>query len=94
MPAAAVTAPLAPLQQQEERVVRLAAEQGHTGAQYRLGDFYRFGMGGRQSNVDAYVWLSLAARGGHAKADQERRQLAGHMTPEELAEAETQLQER
>ena len=74
--------------------MRLAAEQGHTRAQYRLGDFYRFGMGGRQSNVDAFVWLSLAAEGGHPKADQERQQLAGRMSPEDLAEAAAQLQER
>ena len=42
---------------------RLAARQGHAGAQYQLGLLYAVGAGVEQDFVQAYKWFSLAAVG-------------------------------
>ena len=40
---------------------RLAAEMGHSGAQYRLGELYRTGRGVEQDTLTASKWLEAAA---------------------------------
>ena len=47
---------------------RLAAEQGHTSAQYYLGICYDFGRGVTQDKEEAVKWYRLAADQGHADA--------------------------
>jgi len=47
---------------------RLAAHQGHAGAQYDLGVMYDNGQGVAQNYAEALKWLRLAADQGHAGA--------------------------
>ena len=51
------------------RVVKsFYAEQGHTDAQYRLGELYYVGQGGVQDYVEAWKWYLKAAEQGYAEA--------------------------
>ena len=50
------------------RYFRLAAEQGHAGAQYNLGVCYTKGYGVTQNNNEAVRYYRLAAEQGHAGA--------------------------
>lgn len=45
-----------------------AAEQGHVSAQFRLGYFYRQGLGGTQDNKEGVKWYRKAAEQGSASA--------------------------
>ena len=45
------------------RWYRLAAEQGHTGAQFYLGGMYYAGEGVPRDYVQAFVWFSLSEAG-------------------------------
>jgi len=47
---------------------RLAAEQGHAGAQYNLGQMNRLGQGGPPLNNEAKKWYKLAAEQGVIQA--------------------------
>ena len=47
---------------------RLAAEQGHAEAQYRLGVCYANGKGVRKDTAEAAAWYRKAAEQGHAEA--------------------------
>jgi TPR repeat protein len=67
---------------------RLAAEQGHSGAQANLGVMYANGEGLPHDFVKAHMWSSLAAAQGVAEAMQNRDIIAGLMSPEQVAEAE------
>ena len=49
------------------RLWRLAAEQGHADAQWRLGEWARFDDGGG-GDAEAVRWYRLAAEQGHADA--------------------------
>ena len=74
------------------RWFRLAADQGHAGAQYNLGVSYRDGRGVPQDRVAAHMWLSLAAAQTSA-ADRDtdveaRDAVAEEMTAEQVAEAQ------
>ncbi len=64
---------------------RKAADQGDAGAQAFLGYTYEEGMGVPKDYVLAYMWLNLAAAQGNKD---ERDDLAQHMTPEQIAEAQ------
>ena len=50
------------------RWYRLAADQGHAGAQSNLGVMYRYGRGVPQDDSEARRWYRLAADQGHAGA--------------------------
>lgn len=50
---------------------RRAAEQGHTGAQFDLGDMYEFGIGVPRDRAEGEKWLRRAAEKGHATAQYE-----------------------
>jgi hypothetical protein len=70
------------------RLYRLAAEQGHENAQYRLGWMYTDGKGVPQDDVLAYMWSNLAAAQGNANAQGGKDFLEQRMTREEIAEAQ------
>ena len=71
---------------------RLAADQGVPSAQSSLGDMYELGQGVPKDYVLAYMWRNLAAAGGGAftreKAAKARDDLAGKMSPAQIAEAQ------
>ena len=48
------------------RLLRLAADQGHSGAQYYFGLSYGFGEGVEQNYGEAVRWYRVAANQGHA----------------------------
>ena len=66
---------------------RLAAEQGHASPQFSLGVMYAKGTGVPQDYVLAHMWFCLAAAG-HEYAVRNRDQVAGLMTPDQIAEAQ------
>ena len=81
------------------RWYRLAAEQGHAGAQVNLGGMYKTGKGVTKDYVHAYTWYSIAAANGSDYADRNntatprwytnnRDRLAREMTPDQMAEAQ------
>jgi TPR repeat protein len=45
-----------------------AAEQGHSGAQFDLGDCYQNGDGVEWDRVEAFEWFMQAAEQGHIGA--------------------------
>ena len=68
---------------------RPLAEQGHAGAQYRLGVmYYNKGQGVPQDYVQAHKWWNLAATIGHKDANKKRDIIAKIMTPAQIAEAQ------
>ena len=66
---------------------RLAAEQGEILAQNNLAYSYAIGSGVFQDYVQAHKWFSVAASRGHPSANKDRDKIAGHMTPDQVAEA-------
>ncbi len=67
---------------------RSLAEQGDAAAQYNLGVMYREGQGVPQDDVQAYLWMNVAAAQGHELARINRDRLTKQMTPVQLAEAQ------
>lgn len=67
-----------------------AAEQGHAKAQVNLAVMYFEGQGVPQNYGLAYIWSSLAAATGDIKGITNRDLLAAKLTPQGLAEAQTQ----
>ena len=49
-------------------IIRLAAEQGHIGAQFNLGVMYDTGEGVAQDAAEAVRWFRRAAEQRHARA--------------------------
>jgi TPR repeat protein len=77
---------------------RKAAEQGHAGAQHKLGVMYRDGHGVTQDCIRAHMWFNLAtSRATHtATRDQvakNRDRAAAMMTPDQIAEAQRMASE-
>jgi hypothetical protein len=67
----------------------LSAHQGDQNAQYVLGKYYRQGSNlVLQDPIEAYKWLSLAAKDGDATTKRLRDVFARQLTPEQIAEAE------
>lgn len=67
---------------------RLAAQQGHRMAQYRMGTLREEGLGAPRNRVHAYAWLSLAATEGMPEAVQARDELELAMTKQEVKQAQ------
>jgi TPR repeat protein len=67
---------------------RLAAEQEHPEARYRLGRMYEKGLGVNQDFVLGYHWYNLAAAGGLEGARTARDTLSLRMTPAQIAEGQ------
>lgn len=74
-----------------------AAAQGNALAQNNLAELYFAGLGVPQDYVRAYLWVSLAAvhmKGDEQKqAEENRNDVAGRMTPEQITEAKRLTQQ-
>ena len=76
-----------------------AAEQGDSGAQHIIGIMYYKGEGVPQDNVQAYMWLNLAAvktealMPGYDDARKERDLVAKEMTPADISTAQRLVRE-
>ena len=57
-------------------------------AQFNLGLLYANGRGVEQDNIQAHLWLNLAAAGSEPAARRERELVATKMTRSQLAEAD------
>jgi TPR repeat protein len=68
------------------RLFRPLAEAGNPKAQNQIGLMYRKGEGTPQSPARAFMWFSLAAKRGDAKARAELRAVSGTMTPAEISQ--------
>ena len=67
---------------------RRAADQGHALAQHSLGLGYAAGRGVPQDFTAAYMWMSLSAAAGAQNAPNVLDQMAGDMTPKQIAKAQ------
>jgi TPR repeat protein len=74
------------------RLFRPLAEKGNPKAQSVLGVMYRRGQGVARNSAHAFVWFSLAAARGDAKAKAELRDVSQVMTREELSQAREMAQ--
>ena len=74
------------------RLFRPLAEQGNPKAQSVLGKMYRKGQGVARNPAQAFMWFSLAARRGDARARAEMREVSQAMTPQELSQANEMAQ--
>ncbi len=67
---------------------RLAAAQGHTSAQLKLGNIYELGRGVPQDDMLAYMWFDIAAKQGREEALKLRKTIAARINPELIPEAQ------
>jgi TPR repeat protein len=74
------------------RLFRPLAEAGNPKAQSVLGTMYRKGEGVSRSPARAFMWFSLAARRGDARARAGLRDVAKDMTPAEMTQAREMMQ--
>ena len=74
------------------RLFRPLAEKGNPKAQSVLGKMYRKGQGVARNSARAFMWFSLAARRGDAKASAELREVSQAMTPQEISTANEMAQ--
>ena len=65
-----------------------SAAQGNSIAQELLSSMYRFGLGVRKNNVQAYMWLSVVLAHGDAGVDTVNDSLETEMTPAQIAKAQ------
>ena len=74
------------------RWIHLTAEAGSVAAQVNLAEMYASGLGVTEDAVQAHVWFHLAATQASTEERQDyedaRDAVAGHMTNEELADAQ------
>jgi TPR repeat protein len=74
------------------RLFRPLAEKGNPKAQSVIGVMYRKGQGVARSSARAFMWFSLAAKRGDAKAKAELGEVSKDMAPAEIAQARTMMQ--
>ena len=67
---------------------RKAADQGDADGQVYLGKMYVEGQGVPIDHVQAYMWYTLAIKGGNSSARYSRDMLAPVMSPAQIATAE------
>ncbi len=71
---------------------RRAAERGDAYAQYRVGRMYARGQGAPQDDKQAYFWFAVAASSDsdpfHEDYAAHRDEIAGHLSPDDLAAAQ------
>lgn len=77
------------------RLFRTSAEQGNVTAQDSLGVLYVNGEGVPQDYVQAYAWFNVAEtnvpaddEGWHARLNRFRNEIAGQMSPADIAAAQ------
>ncbi len=68
--------------------LRPLAQAGNTSAQIRLAEMYASGQGVKRNYNQAYIWYSLAARGGSSAAATERARIAALLQPAEIKQAD------
>jgi TPR repeat protein len=68
------------------RLFRPLAEQGNPKAQTQIGTMYRKGEGTAPSLTRAFMWFSVAAKRGDAKAKAGLLDVSRKMTPAEMSE--------
>ena len=74
------------------RLFRPLAEAGDPKAQSVIGAMYRKGEGVAKSSARAFMWFSLAARRGDARAKAELQEVSRDMTPTEMSQAREVMQ--
>ncbi len=74
------------------RLFRPLAEKGNPKAQGVLGAMYRKGQGVARNSAQAFMWFSLAAKRGEARASADLREVTQVMTPQELSQAREMAQ--
>ncbi|MGV7218171.1 hypothetical protein [Bradyrhizobium sp. UFLA05-112] len=74
------------------QVFRGMAKAGNAKAQGMLGAMYQRGQGVAKSSAHAFMWLSLAASRGDAKAKAELKTVSATMTTQDMARANEMLQ--
>jgi len=74
------------------RLFRPLAEKGNPKAQSVIGVMYRKGEGVARNSARAFMWFSLAAKRGDAKAKAELREVSRDMAPAEIAQAQAMMQ--
>ena len=74
------------------RLFRPLAEKGNPNAQSVIGVMYRKGQGVARSSARAFMWFSLAAARGDARAKAELHEVSKDMTPAEIAQASEMMQ--
>lgn len=70
------------------KLYKLSASQGLEAAQLNLGILYALGVGVPQSNVEAHMWINIAASKGSLEASKARDELSKRMTKKQIAEAQ------
>jgi TPR repeat protein len=74
------------------RLFRPLAEAGNPKAQTQIGTMYRKGEGMPSSPTRAFMWFSVAAKRGDAKAKAGLRDVSRKMTPAEISQAQQMAQ--
>lgn len=72
---------------------RQAAQQGHTDAQFKLGQVYEQGRGVPQDDMLAYMWFDIATRQGRKATGNIKMATAARLSPELQQEAENLAEE-
>jgi TPR repeat protein len=74
------------------KLFRPLAQAGNAKAQSIMGVIYRKGQGVAPNSARAFMWLSVAAARGDAKAKAELKDVSGEMTPAEMTQARQMMQ--
>ena len=78
-----------------EKWYRLAAEQGHAGAQNNLGIKYAFGLVGNPDYKEAYIWCYISNTNEPNNSTKENVEgFKAKLSPEQLAEAQEEATAR
>lgn len=80
-------------QQSEKELRSIARQSGCGDALYKLGLLYSTGQGVPLDHIAAHKWFNLAAMAGNPTAREWRKEIAGEMTPDQIAEAQRQARE-
>jgi len=75
------------------RLFLQAAELGHPGAQQSLAFLYGSGRGVAKDPAEGYKWIALAARQGEPTAIKQLHDFEARLTPSQLEDARSRIQE-
>jgi TPR repeat protein len=75
-------------------IVHPLADQGNAQAQRMLGELYENGRGVARDPFFAYLWYSLAARGGSPTASAGRSRVSRLLQPAQLKQADKLVENR
>jgi hypothetical protein len=73
-------------------IFRPLAQGGNSRAQDRMAEMYANGFGVTRNYNQAYIWYSLAARGGSTTAPANRDRMARQLQPAEIQQADRQVE--